>query len=468
MIKGRGFPSPGSIRKGAIRQMLAKSKGRSTTSWTRFLTGRRVGGALAALAIAATVSACGSTTTTTTTTPKKLGPVTIGVVAPLTGTMAQLGKFIASPCYAAAAVINKAGGINGGKVSCSLIDDTGDPADAVPNVTKALTETANLDGIIGIDSSVAATVVPIVSNAKIPMVSSNGLIFFNTQTAYPYYWRMTPADNAQGAAMGLWAAHEGYTKVAVVLQNDVGDLGQQTGILPALKNSNIQVTNNLTIAGDAQSYQSTVYNLIQSQPQAILIAGDTQTITTIVSEYHQLNNGQVPPIITVTAVMAPDFYTAIQKVTGTSYVSSSLFFVGSYLDESTPQFTAYKVAMAASPQTPNPAVVVTVGPIGSLYDGMNVLALAMVAADSTKGADYNKYISQVTTKRAGAVVVHSFAQGVKELKAGHAIQYVGVTGLISFDKSHNSPGEFAVFTFQGQTPQVAGVVTAAQVSQAMH
>jgi hypothetical protein len=45
------------------------------------------------------------------------------------------------------------------------------------------------------------------------------------------------------------------------------------------------------------------------------------------------------------------------------------------------------------------------------------------------------------------VAVHSYAQGVKELKAGHQIYYQGVTGPIAFNKYHNSTGEFASFAF---------------------
>jgi ABC-type branched-subunit amino acid transport system substrate-binding protein len=372
-------------------------------------------------------------------------PLHFGVVAPLTGSMAELGKFISDPCFAAARVINQNGGILGHQVACTLIDDTGDPADAVPNVTKALATTPNLVGVLGIDSNVAAAIVPIINNAKIPMVSSNGLSEFIRNT-YPYFWRMTPPDVAEGASMGLWAAHEGWKRVAIVLQNDVGDTGNKPGLLDAARAEHLTVVSDVTIPGDSSSYDSVVNRIRLTKPEVLLFSADTQTIATFLSNYKVLNSGKVPPVITPTQVMAPDFFNVIRKVMGNNYLIHDIYFVGAYLNENTPQFAQYFRAMKATPQVQNPEVVVSTGPIGSLYDGMMVMALAMIAAHSTQGPVVNRYIPLVTTARKGAVVVHNFAEGVKELRAGHAIQYVGVVGPISFNKYHNSPGWFAIFS----------------------
>lgn len=395
-------------------------------------------------------------------------PINIADIAPLTGPQAQLGKFLSAPCYAAVRQINGAGGVLGHPLNCVLVDDTGDAADAVPNVTKALATTPALDMAMSIDSNVAATVVPIVNSAKIPMVSSNGLTSFNHNTSYPYFWRMTPADNAGGAAMGVLAVEKGYKNVAVIFQNDVGDLGNKPGLMPALQKNHVTVSSNLTIAGDAASYETAVYRIIKGHPQALMISSDTQTMTTLLSEYKQLNNGHVPPVITRTAVMAPDTYTAVQKILGTAYVTKDLYFIGSYMNMSTPVYGQYKKALLSSPQVKAPAVVATVGPIASLYDGINVMALAMVEAHSTQGSVYNKYIAMVTSPSHGAVIVHTFAQGVKALRSGKRIQYVGVVGVIAFDKYHNSPGEFAVFTFsQKEQPLLHGMISPAAVSKAL-
>src|SRR5258708_12814338 len=84
------------------------------------------------------------------------------------------------------------------------------------------------------------------------------------------------------------------------------------------------------------------------------------------------------------------------------------------------------------------------------------MALAMMEANSTIGADYNPYILKVVSKSAGAVVVHNFADGKRALQAGKAIQYVGVVGEMKFNRYHNFSGDFAanVFTADGASSQV--------------
>ncbi len=401
------------------------------------------------------VAGCGSTTAASK--PAAAAKINFAVVAPMTGSQAMLGKFISDPCFAATQEINKDGGILGHKVGCVLVDDTGDPADAVPNVTKALSTSSNLVGVVGIDSNVAATVVPIINTAQLPMVSSNGLSFFLNHY-YKYFWRMTPPDIAEGAAMSLWAHKKGFTKIAVVLQNDIGDTGNQPGILAALKNEGITPLTNLTIPGDSSSYDSIVNSVRQTNPQVILMSADTQTMATFLSNYKQLNNGSVPAVITPTQVMSPDFFNAISKDLGSSYLASKVNFIGAYLNQQTPTYAAYLAAMGAA-KVQNASTVASTGPIGSLYDGMNVEALAMIAANSTKGSVYDSYLPKVTMARPGAVVVHTFAQGVKELKAGHQIQYVGVVGPVSFDKYHNSNGWFASFSVNAsqQTSQLGSI-----------
>ena len=92
-----------------------------------------------------------------------------------------------------------------------------------------------------------------------------------------------------------------------------------------------------------------------------------------------------------------------------------------------------------------------------LYDGINLAALAMIAAHSTSPAKYMPYIIKIGDGVAGATVVNSFAQGVAALKAGKQIRYEGPGGPTSFDAYHDSAGLFQVdkYTTDG-TVKVSG------------
>lgn len=396
----------------------------------------------------------------------KSGPVNIGVVAPFSGPAAEFGTLLSAPCEAATLLINKAGGVLGHKFQCTPVDDTGDPADAVPNVTRAISTISNFDMAVGLESNTAATTGPIVNQAKIPYVTTNGLVSYN-KTREKYFWRLTPADNANGVAFAVWAVQKGYKRVAVIFENNIGSQGNLPGVLKAMPKLGGKITNNLTIPADATSYSSVVSTVINSHPQALIFSADPQTTATFMANYSQLNNGQLPPMITATDSLTPDFFNAVSKAVGTSYIFHHLYLVGSYFSNTTPAFAAYKQAMEENPLTHKIAgVITTVGPPASAYDGMTIMALAMLMAKSISGPAYNKYIPQVVSKKSGAVVVHTFAAGKKALAQGKKIQFVGVVGPVVFNKYHNFSGQFAASSFtQAASAHQLAVISGAEVSK---
>jgi ABC-type branched-subunit amino acid transport system substrate-binding protein len=415
-----------------------------------------------ALGLAFILAACGSSSGVTV--PTQTGPISLGVIAPFTGPAAEFGKLLSAPCYAATDLINAAGGVMGHHVNCVSVDDTGDPADAVPNVTKAIATTTNFDMAVGLESNTAETTVPIVNSSKIPFFTTNGNTSF-TKNSYAYYYRLTASDDANGAAFAVWASQKGFKKVAVILQNGIGSEGNLPGINAAIPKLNGSIAINLTIPADASSYSSEVARVIAVQPDVLIWSADPQTTATFMSNYKQLNNGQLPPMVTATDSLTPDFFGPVSKVVGVDYVTHDIYLVGSFLDQTTPAFNTYKAALLADSKTHDIApVLAAVGPPAGAYDGINAMALAMIEAGTTVGSYYNRYIIDVFKPKAGAVVVNNFADGAAALKAGHSIQYVGVLGTPSFDANHNSAGEFVanVFLADGSASQV-GTIPGSQV-----
>jgi neutral amino acid transport system substrate-binding protein len=416
------------------------------------------------LAIALLLTACGGGGGSAP--PTQSGPLSLGVIAPFTGPAAEFGTLLTAPCLAAADLINADGGVSGHQVNCVSIDDTGDPADAVPNVTKAIATTTNFDFAIGLESNTAATTVPLVNNAKIPFFTTNGLTAF-TKNSYPYYYRMTPGDDANGAAFAVWAVQQGYKNVAIVFQNNIGSEGNLPGINAAMPKLGGKIGINLTIPADAANYSSEVQRVINAKPDVLIWSADPQTTATFMANYKQLNNGVLPAMITATDSLTPDFFNAVTKVVGVDYVTKKMWLVGSYFDQTTAAFNTYKAALLANSKTHDIAPVLsTVGPPAGAYDGINIMALAMIMAKSTVGSAYNSYVLQVVSPKSGATVVSNFADGARALAAGKEIQYVGVLGKPTFDRYHNSAGEFNAtkFNSDGSASQV-GTISGSQVIQ---
>jgi branched-chain amino acid transport system substrate-binding protein len=383
----------------------------------------------------------------------------------MTGPAAEIGNLMSGACYAAVLDVNRAGGVLGRKVSCALVDDTGDPADAVPNVTRALATTSNLTMAVGLESNTAATTIPLVNGAHIPMVSTNGLVAYD-KTSDTYFWRMTPSDDQNGAAFAAWAAKRGYRRVAVVFQNNIGAQGNDPGVVAGIKKTGGTMTTNITIPGDASSYSSVVARVIAGKPQVLILAGDPQTSATFLSQYRQLNGGSVPPVITSTDSITPAYFSAVKKVMGGGYMTHSMYFVGSYVSPASHAFSIYKSAVYGASQIKDPATILGVGVIASIYDGINLMGLAMQMAHTTSGPAYNADIAKIAAGTPGAVAVDSYATGLAALKAGQHIHYVGVGGPIHFNAFHNSPGNFSAsgFTASGG-PTLLGVIPGTQVQR---
>lgn len=394
------------------------------------------------------------------------GPINVGVVAPFSGSAAEFGTLLSAPCYAATDLINEAGGVLGHKLQCTSIDDTGDPADAVPNVTRAIATISNFDMAAGLETNTAATTIPLVNAAKIPFVTAAGLTGYD-KTKDKYFWRLTPADDANGAAMVAYAAEKGYKKVAVVFEDNSTDTGNVPGIDKAAPQLGVKLPINTTVPADATSYSSTVARVIADHPDALIFDADPQTTATFLSNYSQLNGGKLPTLITATDSLTPDWYSAVSKAVGKSYIFHHVALVGSYFSQSTKAFTVYKDALLADSKTKAIAnTLASVGPPASIYDGINILALAMVMAKSATGSVYNADIDNVVKPKSGAVVVDSFAAGKKALSEGKKIQYVGVLGAVTFNKYHNFAGAFAADVFTGSsTSRRSALISASEVSK---
>jgi branched-chain amino acid transport system substrate-binding protein len=395
------------------------------------------------------------------------GTLKIAAVAPLSGATATLGKLMEGPCAGAVDVVNHAGGVMGHKLDCYPVNDLGDPADAVANVSKALATNSNISGAVGLTSATAATEVPILNSAKVTMVSQNGLSEF-TKHQYTYFWRMTPPDFDGGAALGLAAAREGFKKVAILIQNSTANTGTRPGIVKALQKHHIKVVSNLIIPGDSASYDSVVNRIRDAKPDGLVISADVQTTASLLSEYKSLNSGNVPPVVVPTGILGTGFFHDMKKLMGTTYLTHDLTLVGTYVDQSSGAFKEYETAVKSTSigATEAEAILATQA-IGTIYDGIIVMALAMDAAHSTKPADFNRYMTKVTKAHKGAVVVHTYAQGASELKHGHQIEYVGVTGPVAFDKFHNSSGEYASFTYAASGAVNTGKIIGPKTIQAV-
>lgn len=439
---------------------VAPERRRGSALATRRRTRCQVRALALMAALALTMAACSSGTRGNANGGSTL---TVAMVEAFTGANSIDGIAAAAGCYPAARVVNQSGGVLGHLIQCVPVDTRGDPTDAIPAVQKLLATTSGLVGVAGPESGTAASLVPILTKAHIPMISQNGLSLFDHNTD-PYFWRNYPADDVGGVALAYWAHHLGYNSGALFFDNSVAAQGSVPGLLHTYQRLGGKVIINLSVPPGNTSYGSEIHRLIQAHPQVIFTESDPQTGATAFGNLSTF--GAQFPIFGTNATVIPQWLQAVAKALGNAKMATSYRGVEPYA----PNFpgTRYfnQALLADAKQVPNPSQWLGQEYSTAPFDGLIIYALAMTEAHSTNPTVFNQHILSVTAPGPGKTVVYSYRAGVTALKAGKKIQYVGAGGPTIFNRWHNAAGAYGVYQYVNGKLKLAGIITAAQLAAA--
>lgn len=386
-------------------------------------------------------------------------PLNEAIIIAYTGTSSAEGVGTDAAVLPAIYEIDKAGGILGHKLNDVPVDTRSDPADAVPAVEKLLATTNNILGAVGIDTTSAPTVVPLLTSSHIDMMVNAGNPVYNKSTN-PYFWRLVAPDSAAGVAEAIWAKRQGYTRVAAVFGNDPGSQGDLPGLVAGAKSLGLDLVQNMTLTEDLPTYNAEVQRLIASRPQAIFTEEDGATAATFFGELKQ--QGHLVPIIASNTSLQSSWYGPMRGAIGSANISKYVTAMALGSPKASAGLSAYFNGVQHAKGVQKPFSQWYTNPIGfALYDGVIVQALAANAAHSTDPKVFNKDILAVTAPGPGKVIVHTYPQGVQALKQGKHIQYVGASGPILFNQWHNSFGNFAAARVSTSGhPDYVGVISA--------
>ncbi|HCY85025.1 MAG TPA: hypothetical protein DHV36_07815 [Desulfobacteraceae bacterium] len=141
-------------------------------------------------------------------------PMTIGIVASLSGRTSQLGVSARNAVQLAVAEANEKGGVNGREIRLMVRDNQGDPdvcADAVSELTEL-----GVEGIIGpLMSQMAAGVLDRIQEVPVVVISPT-----ISADAYKdrddFFFRLMPVASQEAKTMASVIAKDGYRRTAVV------------------------------------------------------------------------------------------------------------------------------------------------------------------------------------------------------------------------------------------------------------
>lgn len=425
---------------------------------------RRAIAVTAAVGLAIGIAACGGSSTASAGHDTGTNTVVFAAFNPFSGPDASFGPEEMAGCIPAAAAIEAAGGILKHKaVTCKAVDSRGDPADAVPAATSLIATTGGLMGIIGPSSDEASATVPLFNRAHIPMFGDTGQKAFD-HSNFAYFFRITAPDDAVGYAMALYAHDKGYTRGAGVFGADISS----QGTAPSTKTGFQKLGGTIMmqkIPLDQSSYRTEVEQLAAFKPQVIFTEADPQTDGTFMAELRQLYH--LIPIVGTNGTNQPPWFKAVGGSIGSNNLLKYYGGAQPYAPTRGPAYQQWRRELAAvSKKVPQPVSQWETDSYSmSYWDSVNLMALAAEMAKSTNPQVFTPDIVKITTAKAGAVIVHNFAQGKRALLAGKQIQYVGAVGPITFDQWRNSPGQFEIVKADTALTPIA-TYTAKQVEAA--
>ena len=383
------------------------------------------------------------------------GPLVIANFDPFSGPNAPYGAFEQAGCAPAVKVINAEGGVLGHTLTCQIVDNRGDPADAVPAAQKLLATTPNLVGVVDQNSGLLTATTPIFDGAHIPELSIGGDIPFDTNH-FKYFWRTIPGDDVAGYAVTAYIKNRtAYKNVAAMFTTDQSAQGNVPGVTGGVQHLGLTMAINEGLAIDQTSYNTEIQRMLAAHPDVMTMECDPQTAGVFFGQLKQAG-GLLPSVLT-SGTIGADWDKAATAAIGAADFQKNFVRITQYAPSNGPAYDVFKTALLASNVKDKQTYVDQIY-AEAPFDNVTMIALAMLAANSTDPATFNPFIGKIAS---GSTVVHTFAEGKAALAAGKSIDYVGVEGKVNFDQYHNTGGVWAAL--QAVTNNVVTTLTPTEV-----
>lgn len=198
---------------------------------------------------------------------KSSNTIRIGLEAPITGSLAELGQGMLNGAKQAATQVNANGGVNGKKIEIIAIDDKGDPDAGVTAANAAVK--AGLDAVVGpYNSGVGLKTLPIYTAAGLVPLrlttsdATEGIGF----TLQPMTSQIAPVAT-DAIVKGLKA-----TSVALIVDSTTDyTKSAATAMTASLGKVGVKITATESITPGAKSYADTVTKILATKPSAVYV-----------------------------------------------------------------------------------------------------------------------------------------------------------------------------------------------------
>jgi ABC-type branched-subunit amino acid transport system substrate-binding protein len=247
-------------------------------------------------------------------------------------------------------------------------------------------------------------------------------------------FRTVGPDTNDGIAAAKWISDEGYEAIAVFTQQEEQQLSAGNAARDALADLGANVVIDQEFAPGEASYSGVLSTVLAAQPDVIYLAGGQESSLTIINEAAQL--GYAGDWL-FSADLATD---ETVQAAGADILEGVAHTVVSSTDQEAEVYQQFvDIHMAVNGEEP--------GPFGAnAFDGMNLIALAMVASGGCDGPSINSALIEVSS---GGTAVTSFEEGARLLADGQDINYEGASGPVDLDDTGSVVNSYSVQQVQG-------------------
>ncbi|MDL5158419.1 branched-chain amino acid ABC transporter substrate-binding protein [Actinomycetospora termitidis] len=243
--------------------------------------------AMAAVVVGAalTLTACGGSSSSPGDCDTDRGTLTVGLVAPLSGDLANIGAGMRNGADLAVREANEQCAIPGYRLALDARDDRADPATGAA-AARDLVANPDLIGVVGTyNSSTAQAVQPVLGEAGVVQVSPGNTNTSLTRGANPVtaplrqyqtYFRVVATDAVQGPLAANFLAAGGRSRVAVVSDGNTYGEGIANEFVKQFQTRGGQVVLRQTLpaAAPASARDATVAAVRAARPQAVFYGGE--------------------------------------------------------------------------------------------------------------------------------------------------------------------------------------------------
>jgi len=350
----------------------------------------------------------------------------LGSLLPQTGSLAFLGPPMESGVGLAVKEINDA---KAGITIDLTAEDEGDTDTKAYETSITKLQGAGVSAIVGaaasgvskliLDGNVAAGILQI--------SASNTSPDFTSWDDKGLYFRTAPSDLLQGEVLGNLIAEDGHKTLGIIYQNDAYGTGLDAAIKSTFEGTGGEVVAEASYnVGDAQ-FDAQVETIKAQNPDAVAIVSFEQFKT-------------IAPLLVNAGISADKFY----------MVDGNLSDYGTDIPVSLEGAQGTKAGPALADDFTERLQTFWTGEgnaevkdftyAGEAYDAVVLVALASLAAGSTKGADIAAKMQEVSGGSGDGEKCTTFVDCAKIINDGKVADYDGYSGEVTFDENGDPQG----------------------------